>query len=171
MEQEIQGGAATVPAEEKTKKKKLYKRWWFWLVVAILGVLLLSMLGGGSPSDLIDLPEEEYRLRCEEFSYDDIARYPDAHEKKLAKFTGKVVQVLRDGDDKLQLRVNVTAGKYNTYEDTVYVFYTVENGTNILEDDIITMYGELRGMIEYESVLGAKITIPRIYAKFIDVEK
>jgi len=169
MEQEIQGGAATVPAEEKTKRKKLYKRWWFWAILAIVAVIILSSLGGGSPSDLIDLPEEEYRLRCEEFSYDDIARYPDAHEKKLAKFTGKVVQVLRDGNE-LQMRVNVTEGKYS-YEDTVYVFYTVENGTNILEDDIITMYGELRGMIEYESVLGAKITIPRIYAKFIDVEK
>ncbi len=171
MEQEIQSGMVTVPTEEKTKKKKFYKKWWFWVIVAILGVILLSTIGGGSPSDLIDLPEEEYRAQCKEFSYDDIARYPDEHEKKLAKFTGKVVQVLRDGDDKLQMRVNVTAGKYNTYEDTVYVFYTIEAGKNILEDDIITMYGELRGMIEYESILGAEITIPCIYVKFIDIEK
>ena len=169
MEQEIQNGVVCEQAEETKKKKKIYKRWWFWALLAIVGIIIISSIGGGSPSDLIDLPEEEYRAQCGEFSYDDIARYPDEHEKKLAKFTGKVIQVMRN-ENELQLRVNVTEGKY-TYEDTVYVFYTLENGVNVLEGDIITMYGELRGMIEYESVLGAKITIPRIYAKFIDVEK
>ena len=154
---------------QKENKCLFYKKWWFWLIVAIAAIAIIASIGGGGPSDLIDLPEDEYRSACQVYTYDEIARTPDKYEKKLAKFTGKVIQVMRN-ENELQLRVNVTEGKY-TYEDTVYVFYTLENGVNVLEGDIITMYGELRGMIEYESVLGAKITIPRIYAKFIDVEK
>ena len=63
----------------------------------------------------------------------------------------------------------MTRTSYGYYEDTVFVFYTVKNGANVLEGDIVTMYGELRGLQEYETVLGTTVTIPRAYVKFIDV--
>ena len=152
----------------KPPKKKIYKKWWFWVAIAVVAVIIIvATSGNGYPSDLIDLPENEYRAQCNVYSYDDIARSPDQYEKKLAKFTGEVIQVIRDGD-KLQMRVDVTKTTYG-YKDTVFVFYTISNGVNVLEGDIITMYGELRGMQTYESVLGAEISIPRIYVKYIDL--
>lgn len=161
MNQEIQ------LEQPQKKKKKFYKRWWFWALIAI-GIFIILGSGDTTPSDLIDLPEDEYRAKCQVYSYDDIARYPEKYEKKLAKFTGEVIQILRDGD-KVQMRVDITLNEYGFYEDTVFVFYTVSNGGNILEGDIITMYGELRGTQEYESVLGAQISIPRIYVQYIDI--
>ena len=137
------------------------------LIVIILGVLVY--IGNNGPYDLIDLPEEEYRAECKLYYYDDVFRNPDNYEKKLAKFTGEVVQVIHKGD-KLQLRVNVTKGAYG-YEDTIYVFYDASGKSNILEGDIVTIYGELRGLITYESVSGVDITIPRIYAKYIDINE
>lgn len=168
-QQESVNEASATTTEITPKKKKFYKKWWFWAIVAAALVIIIALVSGGEP-DLIDLPENEYRAECREYSYDEIARSPEKYETKLAKFTGEVVQVLRDGDE-LQLRVNVTEGEYGLYEDTVFVFYTITNDVNVLEGDIITMYGELRGMQEYETVLGAEMSIPRIYVKYIDIVK
>ncbi len=148
-------------------KKKFYKRWWFWALIAVVVVVILTTMGGGEPTDLIDLPEQQYKDQCKTYSYDEIARNPDKYEKCLAKFTGEVIQVLKEGDQ-LQMRVNVTYDEFY-YTDTVFVFYTVANNVNVLEGDIITMYGELRGMQEYESIFGEEISIPRIYVKFIEI--
>lgn len=152
----------------KGEKKPFYKKWWFWAIV-VLGVIIIVGSNGSNPSDLIDLPEDEYKAQCQVYTYDEIARHPEQYEKKLAKFTGKVVQVIRDGNN-LQLRVNVTMKYGSYYEDTMYVYYTVSNNNNILEDDIITMYGELRGIKTYETVLGAEMSIPLIYVKYVDVK-
>ena len=129
MNQEVQ-------IEQQPKKKAIYKKWWFWVAIVAVVIIIVSSLGSGEPTDLVDLPENEYRAQCQEYSYDDIARYPDNYQKKLAKFTGEVVQVLHDGD-KIQMRVDVTLSEYGFYEDTVFVFFTPSNGQNILEGDII----------------------------------
>ena len=151
------------------KKKKIYQKWWFWVAIIAVTIIIIAAAGSGQPSDLIDLPEDEYRSQCKVYTYDQIARNPDDYEKKLAKFTGEVVQVLREGDE-IQMRVDVTMTEYGFYEDTVYVFYTASDNTNILEGDIITMYGELRGMQEYEAIFGNTVSIPRIYVKYIDIQ-
>ena len=147
----------------------MLKKWWFWVIVIIVVFCVLAYIGKQPPSDLIDLPEEEYRAECKVFLYEDIFRNPDTYNKELAKFTGEVFQVMRDGND-LRLLVNVTKTAYG-YEDTIYVYYDVSGKTNILEGDIITIYGELRGLETYESVLGTQITIPLMYAKFIDINE
>ena len=36
---------------------------------------------------------------CKSYSYDEIARDPDSYYMKPCVFTGKVVQVMEDGDD------------------------------------------------------------------------
>ncbi len=158
-------------------KKKIYKRVWFWLLIIPAALILIFIIsgiigGGDSTPKLIDLPEGEYRAQCQSYTYDEVARNPDSYSGKLAKFTGEVVQVIRKSDKELQLRVNVTkkgSDEFAYYTDTVFVIYTKKDSSNILEDDIITLYGELKGEQSYESIFGEKITIPKIYAKFIDV--
>ena len=158
----------TIIEDQPIKKKKIYKKWWFWVAVAALIIIIIAATSSGQPSDLIDLPEDEYRSQCQVYSYDQIARNPDDYEKKLAKFTGEVVQVLHEGNE-IQMRVDITLTEYGFYEDTIYVFYAATDNANILEGDIITMYGELRGMQEYEAIFGNTVSIPRIYVKYIDV--
>lgn len=48
--------------------------------------------------------------------------------------------------------------------------YLLKDGeSRLLEDDVITIYGMNAGTISYKSVLGATITIPCVYAEYIDL--
>ena len=127
-----------------------------------------------------ELSEEEYEAAykesCEKYKFSEIARAPGQYKGKLAKFTGEVIQVQQDtllGKIYYVLRVNVTKkGSYYTYyTDTIYVTYTAsEDDPRILEEDIITMYGELQGEKTYTTVMGASMTIPSFSAEYIDIK-
>lgn len=59
-----------------------------------------------------------------------------------------------------------------SYDDTVYVTYTTKDSdSRVLEDDIITMYGELDGIETYTSVLGSSVSIPKFNAKYVEIHK
>ena len=74
-------------------------------------------------------------------------------------------------------RIDVTCKKYQyisgySRDDTMWVLYTPSPGeSKILEDDMVNIYGYLTGEYSYESVLGAKITIPSMTAKYIELKK
>ena len=114
--------------------------------------------------------KKDYIASCKTYKYKDIARNPDKYEGKKARFKGKVVQVVDDYFETI-LRVNVTKGKYGIYTNTIYVVYTPksESESRILEDDIITIYGELNGIETYDTVMGSKVSIPRIDAEYITI--
>jgi hypothetical protein len=78
-----------------------------------------------------------------------------------------------ESGDSITLRVNITKSKYGYYSDTVYVTYTrkSENEDRILEDDIITIYGTLGGIETYISILGADVSLPKINAEYIELNK
>ena len=114
--------------------------------------------------------KNEFIATCGDYGYQDIARNPDNYEGKHAKFTGKVIQVSEGYFNNVTLRVDVTKGEYDIWDDTVYVNYKYSDGeSKILEDDIITMYGTIDGLKSYTSVLGAKITIPEFTAQYITI--
>lgn len=114
--------------------------------------------------------KKDYIASCKTYKYKDIARNPDKYYGKRAKFKGEVVQVI-EGYFTTTLRVDVTKGKYGIYTDTMYVVYTPKsaNESRILEDDIITIYGELAGIETYETVMGASVSIPKIEAEYITI--
>ena len=127
-----------------------------------------------------ELSEEEYETAykdaCKKYEFSEIARAPGQYKGKQAKFTGEVIQVQQEmllGKIYYVLRVNITkTGSYYTYyTDTIYVTYTAsEDDPRILEDDIVTMYGELQGEKTYTTVMGASMTIPYFSAEYIDIE-
>ena len=113
------------------------------------------------------MSESQYKEKCQSISYDSLARDPSKYKGELVKFTGEVIQVLEESGI-VAMRVNVTNNGYGYYDDTVYVWYLYdEDESKFLEDDIITFYGEYDGLYSYESVLGATITIPEVFAKYI----
>ena len=118
--------------------------------------------------------KENYIKSCKKYTYKEIARNPSEYEGKRAKFTGEVIQVQKSsflGITAYTLRVDVTKGSYGIYTDTVYVtYYASEDEAHILEDDIITMYGELKGEKTYETIFGASVTIPEFEAKYINIK-
>ena len=114
--------------------------------------------------------EKNYKAKCNTYSYNEIARNPDSYKGKYAKIYGKVIQVMQEksnGKIEYTLRVG-TSGSYY-YDDVVLVYYEADSSeSRILEDDMVTLYGELRGEYSYETVMGNEITIPLIYAKYVD---
>lgn len=117
--------------------------------------------------------EQEFKESCKNYSFEELARNPDKIEGTNVKITGEVIQALY-GSDSVDLRINITKeGTYTTYyTDTVYVVYYPEDGEDkILEDDIVTVYGTAQGDYSYTSTLGAKITLPLIYGKYVTINK
>ena len=120
--------------------------------------------------------KKQYKSKCSKYSYNEISRNPDKYNGKYAVFTGEVIQVQQEVIGSLifyVLRVNVTkTGTYSTYyTDTIYVTYTAsENDARILEDDIVTMYGELMGEKTYTTIFGSSVTIPEFSAEYIDIK-
>ena len=112
---------------------------------------------------------QEYKSSCTAgYSYTELARDPNTYVGKNAKFTGKVIQV-SEGLGSTVMRVDVTQGKYS-WDDTLYVTYTPKDGeSRILEDDIITIYGEMQPLKTYTTVMGASVSIPAIDAKYIEI--
>lgn len=119
-----------------------------------------------SPEEVKDL----YKAECVSYTYEEIARNPDAFKGNYAKFKGEVIQVIEDGND-YTLRVNITEGRYY-WDDTILVIYTKKDSSEprILEDDIVWMYGKLAGTYTYETVMGSQLTVPFYQAEYIDIE-
>ena len=118
-------------------------------------------------------PEEvkqQYMDSCQTYSYEEIARNPDTYFGEHAKFKGEVIQVMPEGDS-YTLRVNITQGSY-FWSDPILVTYTKQDSSeaNILEDDIVMMYGTLAGDYTYETVMGNELTVPSLMAEYIDIQ-
>lgn len=124
-----------------------------------------------TPTPDSEMTEEEYKAACTVgYDYKTLARDPKPYIGKKAMFRGQVIQVMEDSGITV-LRVNVNQDEYGYWEDTMYVIYVPDiDEPRILEDDIITMYGEMMDLMTYETVIGTSVTIPQLYASYIDIE-
>ena len=115
---------------------------------------------------------QDYKSNCQSLNYDEIARNPENYKYKNVTFTGEVIQVQEGFWDGVTLLINVTKGEYGFYEDTIYCTYTYSEGEDkILEGDIIKIYGECQGDTSYLSVLGQKITVPKVEVKYVELQR
>lgn len=123
-----------------------------------------------TPTPEPEMTEEEFKASCHEgYDYKTLARDPKTYIDSPATFRGKVIQVL-ESNGITALRVDVTQDGYGYWDDTMYVIYVPKEGeARILEDDIITIYGTMQDLKSYESVMGSTVTIPQIYAKYIEI--
>jgi hypothetical protein len=103
--------------------------------------------------------------------YDDIFRYNEQYIGKYVKFRGQILQTQLLYGDNYVLRVGTKKSEYSNsyYDDVIWVNY---KGPRVLEDDIIDMWGKVKGLKEYTAVLGNTVTIPEIDAVRVDyIEK
>lgn len=92
--------------------------------------------------------------------YDEMARNGDNHKGEKLQITGKVIQVMDSDKGFATLRVATRDG----YEDVYLVQIPADQWKShrLLEDDVITFYGEVYGLYSYSSTMGGKITVPAI---------
>lgn len=106
-----------------------------------------------------------YKDRCTWYDYEDVARYPDDYLNDYVAFGGEVLQVIEHDND-IQLRIYVE----DDSNKCIYVKYKRKKGeSRILERDYITVYGKFKGLLTYETVMGAKVTVPSIDAEYIQI--
>ena len=158
------------------------------IIIVIIIVALICLFGGDSkdtnkskdsvPSSSTITKEDRstYVGKCKSIDYTSLARNPNQYKGQDFVFTGKVIQVMEDNND-LTLRVNITPKKYEYsdetyYEDTILVSYQYSSSyeSKILEDDIITIYGQSVGTYTYQAVMGNSVTVPAINAMYIDIK-
>lgn len=109
--------------------------------------------------------EEEARGYETGITYDNLARDPDSYNGKKVKFTGTIIQVIEDTMiNQYRLAIN------DDYDQIILltVINSLLDGKRILEDDTVTIYGVSSGIVQYESVMGGKISIPEITVSKID---
>lgn len=112
----------------------------------------------------VQMSESDYKADCKALKYEEIARPKDCLKGEKVTFTGKIIQATSG-----TYRMNVTKGQYGLYDDTI--LFTVDESTlneNILEDDIVTIWGESEGPYTYKAVLGNEITVPKIKVAYIE---
>ena len=90
--------------------------------------------------------------------YDEMARNGDNHKGEKLQINGKVIQVIDSDDGTAQLRVATRDG----YDDVYYIEIPASQWKThrLLEDDVITFYGNVYGLYSYDSTMGGKITVP-----------
>ncbi len=99
-------------------------------------------------------------------TYTQIARTPDDYKGKYVTFTGKVYQVI-EGSKTNAIRLAVN----NNSSQVIWCEYSTSlTSYRILEDDYVTVYGKARGIYTYTSVLGAKISIPKVSVDIIELK-
>ncbi len=157
------------------KKNQDKSRWYLWVTIFIL---LLSSCSVNSNTNYMDnsnslfinssISESEFKEKCKTYSYEELARNPQNYVGENVKLRGKVIQI-QEYDKFVEMRVNITEGKYD-YSDTIYCLYKYkENESRILEGDIITLYGICNGTKTYTTVLGNSLTIPLVKIEFIEM--
>lgn len=121
--------------------------------------------------------KENYIDSCREIDYETLSRNPDKYKGEHFKLTGQVIQVL-DSDswfnDATTLRINITKeeSEYidDWWKDTIVATVVIPKGADrILEDDVITFYGDCDGLYTYTSILGQKVSLPKIDIKYFEI--
>ena len=141
--------------------KQLHKKWWFWVLIIFVIALLISLdyvLGyhklpekTNVNTNQIVLSEKEYKKSCKTIDYRTLVRNPNKHKGENFKFTGKVYTVKKqksktEDETTYNMRVEVTKDEFGFWDDIICATVDIsDKADKILEDDIITFWGECDG--------------------------
>lgn len=111
---------------------------------------------------------DEYSTNKEDYNtgitFDNLARTPNDYEGKRVTFRGKVVQVV-ESDTEVNIRLAID----DDYNKMIFLIYDPNIvSSRVLEDDMITIYGNSCNLYTYTSTFGGDITIPLIYVTMIE---
>lgn len=192
---EIAASAKVCPQCGGKNKPPIYKRWWF---IVIIVLIVLSAIGGsGSGSDssassskatskaststassvasvVPEISEDDYKAECQTVDYKELCRYPEKYEGTKIVVQVKVSQIIDanfSGNEKAWRTYTDNSG-YGFYADDEYYMLDKRGGdaVKILDDDIITVYGEFTGLEKITRALTSTTDeLPRIEVKYADL--
>ena len=99
-------------------------------------------------------------------TYDDLLRNNENYVGKIVYYRGHVIQAQNIYGDTYILRVEVKQNDDILWSDPVWVNYA---GSRILEGDIIDVWGQVKGIKQYQAVLGNQVEIPEIDSMIVQL--
>ena len=118
----------------------------------------------------LDESEKEiwFKKNCEKLSYDEITRFPDEYEKRRITITGEISYIIDEPNNEKEYSIYrvETKKKHGYYYGQTYYVFVDNYGEDfrLIEDDIVTFYGELDGLYD-DSNEG-----PKLFAIYYDVK-
>lgn len=162
--------------KENFKMKKFFK----FIGGVIVAIILIGFFMDSSSSDtsLAEIERKALSMSIEEFketaisvSYDELKRNPDNYKGKLVITQLYVAQIVSDKQWRTYTYGNNQWTRYDT-EEEFYVFDKRKTGENIIEKDIITVYGVYRGTTSVRRALtGTRDSIPSIDVINLELKK
>lgn len=125
--------------------------------------LPVSGIADVETQELLFSDDAQQAIVYEALEYKAVSRDPDEYEGRYVKFSGKVLQVIEDGD-----LVAFRIASRGNYDDVVFVMMEVpDDYSRILEDDKVEVSGKYAGLYSYETVRGDTVTIPMVDAEMV----
>lgn len=143
------------------KKKPIYLKWWVWIIIGVVAVIIIVTSSGSNGNKtynealnkaLENFAETDYTA----IDYDALARDADSHIGKLVKYRGAIVQIVTANST---YRINVD-GNSNKPIWTEKAKGIITG--SFLDDDMVDVWGVVKGQKSYTAVLGNKIYLPDI---------
>ena len=139
------------------------------LVVGENKITVTAMKEGELKNTLVilvnrDVTEEEYKLSAQEIPYGELEKNPDKYSGRVVHYQGEIFNI-KEEKGQTMIQMNVTDKGYDIWSDQVMVIY--DGTTKFVDDDIINVYGEIKGNHSYKSAIGAELTVPLVKAKYI----
>ena len=120
--------------------------------------------------------EKEFKKSCQKFNYKKIARNPDDYIGQNFKVTVRISSISEEGlFSQAYMKAFTDDGSYTYWDHMIYIFDDQDEDSdsylNVLEDDIITVYGTFEGTEDTTNILNGEkskdIALHMKYAKLI----
>lgn len=98
--------------------------------------------------------------------YNQLEKNPERYAGTKVKYTGQIFQIQEAGDEGGVLLLAVTDEGYGFWDDNIWVDY--DQSIEGAEEDIITVYGIVKGSQSYETQIGGETYVPQIEARYIE---
>ena len=113
--------------------------------------------------ELVKKEAAEKKANAQTIDYAQLKKNPDRYEGEYVKYTGEIVQIMEDNDmTNIRLAVTMNSDGYDISE---VIFIEYAGYTDFVDEDIVTIYGEVYGSYSYESQAGYNIWVPGILAE------
>jgi len=108
---------------------------------------------------------EKFKADSIEIPYNQLNKNPERYAGKKVVYTGKILQIQEEGDQGFML-LSVTNEGYDIWTDNVWVNYF--RAIDSAEEDILKIYGVVKGSRSYETQIGGETYVPEIDARYIE---
>jgi hypothetical protein len=109
--------------------------------------------------------EAEFKAAATTVDYDQLEKNPDDYRGTKVVYTGQIFQI-QESYGATWMLLSVTDEGYGFWDDNIWVNYDGE--IDGAEEDIITVYGTVRGSQSYQTQIGGETYVPKVKAEYVE---